>query len=125
MLNASDGKVFIYSESYVRTSSRQYVDYDPQLPEEDQIYMQLTNNAVQKVGDDYEKYEEGNIVSVHTLFEYIAGQPEANGRDKTTLENKYKEDIEKMIVETFKSVKGQINVQKHTFELLGYDFILD
>ena len=87
--------------------------------------MQLTNNAVQKVGDDYEKYEEGNIVSAHTLFEYIAGQPEANGRDKTTLENKYKEDIEKMIVETFKSVKGQINVQKHTFELLGYDFILD
>ena len=30
-----------------------------------------------------------------------------------------------MIIETFKSVKGQINCQKHTFELLGYDFILD
>ena len=30
-----------------------------------------------------------------------------------------------MIIETFKSVKGQINIQKHTFELLGYDFILD
>lgn len=30
-----------------------------------------------------------------------------------------------MIVETFKSVKGQISCQKHTFELLGYDFILD
>ena len=73
LLNASDGKCFIYRESYVRTSSRQYVEYDPNLPEEDQIYMQLTNNAVQKVGSDYEKYEEGNIVSVHTLFEYIAG----------------------------------------------------
>ena len=125
LLNASDGRVYIYRESYVRTSSREYVDYDPQLPEEDQIYMQLTNNAVQKVGDDYEKYEEGNIVSVHTLFEYIAGQPEAKGRCKSTLENQYKQDIEKMIVETFKSVKGQISCQKHTFELLGYDFILD
>lgn len=30
-----------------------------------------------------------------------------------------------MIIETFKSVKGQISQQKHTFELLGYDFILD
>lgn len=68
--------------------------------------MQLTNNAVQKVGDEYEKYEEGNIVSLHTLFEYIAGQPEAKGRDKETLENKYKQDIENMIVDTFKSVKG-------------------
>ena len=52
--------------------------------------MQLTNNAVQKVGDDYEKYEEGNIISVHTLFEYIAGQPEAKGRGKQELEDKYK-----------------------------------
>lgn len=77
LLNAADGKVFIYKECYVRTSSREYAEYDPQLPEEDQIYMQLTNNAVQKVGVDYEKYEEGNIVSLHTLFEYIAGCPEA------------------------------------------------
>lgn len=87
--------------------------------------MQLTNNAVQKVGSDYEKYEEGNIVSVHTLFEYITGQSEAKGRNKETLETKYKQDIEKMIVETFKSIKGQIHCQKHTFELLGYDFIMD
>ena len=39
LLDASNGKVYIYKESYVRTSSREYVDYDPQLPEEDQIYM--------------------------------------------------------------------------------------
>lgn len=56
--------------------------------------MQLTNNAVQKVGNDYEKYEEGNIVSLHTLFEYIAGQPEAKGQDKDTLEKKYKNDVD-------------------------------
>lgn len=72
--------------------------------------MQLTNNAVQKVGDDYEKYEEGNIVSTHTLFEYIAGQPEANGRSKNDLENKYKQDIDKIITETIKSVKGKIDI---------------
>lgn len=87
--------------------------------------MQLTNNAVQKVGVDYEKYEEGNIVSLHTLFEYIAGQPEAKGCSKETLETKYKQDVDKIITETFKSIKGQILCQKHTFELLGYDFILD
>lgn len=125
LLNASDGKVYIYRESYVRTSSKEYVAYDPQVPEEDQIYMQLTNNAVQKVGIDYGKYEEGNIVSVHTLFEYIAQQPQGGGQPKQTLEDKYKKDIDKIIIETIKSIKGQIPFQKHTFELLGYDFILD
>lgn len=30
-----------------------------------------------------------------------------------------------MIIETIKAVKGQIMCQKNTFELLGYDFILD
>lgn len=87
--------------------------------------MQLTNNAVQKQGSEYEKYEEGNIVSLHTLFEYISGQPEAEGKKKDDLENKYKADIDKIITDTIKSVRGQIVCQKHTFELLGYDFILD
>lgn len=34
--------------------------------------MQLTNNAIQKDGEDYGKFEEGNIISAHTLYEYIA-----------------------------------------------------
>jgi len=33
--------------------------------------------------------------------------------------------MERLIVDTMKSVKGKILSQKHTFELLGYDFILD
>jgi len=39
LLNASDGRVYIYRESYVRTSSKEYVQYDPDVPEEEQIYM--------------------------------------------------------------------------------------
>jgi hypothetical protein len=34
--------------------------------------MQLTNNAIQKDGEDYGKFEEGNIISSHALFEYIS-----------------------------------------------------
>ena len=46
LLNSSHGRVLIYSECYVRTSSKEYTDYDPTVPEDDQIFMQLTNNAV-------------------------------------------------------------------------------
>ena len=42
--------------------------------------MQLTNNAVQRDGEEYGKYEEGNIVSIGTLFKFISSQPQANGK---------------------------------------------
>jgi hypothetical protein len=37
----------------------------------------------------------------------------------------FEEVTENTIVHTFKSVKGKLQSQKHTFELFGYDFILD
>jgi hypothetical protein len=72
LLNSCDGKIYMFKESYVRTSSRQYQEFDPDISPEDQIYMQLTNNAVQKEGSEYGKFEEGNIVSIDTLFHHVA-----------------------------------------------------
>ena len=71
-LITSDGACYFYKEGYVRTSSKMYEEYDPNLPEMDKVFMQLTNNAVQKAGDEYEKFEEGNILSLDTLFSYIS-----------------------------------------------------
>jgi D-alanine-D-alanine ligase-like ATP-grasp enzyme len=126
ILNASDGRVYLYSECYVRTSSKEYTDYDPSVPEDDQIYRQVTNNAVQRDGEDYGKFEEGNIVSPHTLFDFIAQSKfNKNGESKKDLQGKFTKDMERLVVDTMKSVKGKILNQKHTFELLGYDFIID
>ena len=33
--------------------------------------------------------------------------------------------MKELICDTMKSIKGKIQMQKHTFELLGYDFIID
>ena len=70
----------MFAEPYVRTSSSEYKQYDPNIAEEEQIFMQLTNNAVQKDGEEYGKYEEGNIVSIGTLFKFISSQPQAKGK---------------------------------------------
>lgn len=35
------------------------------------------------------------------------------------------DDAKKFIIDSVKSVKGKIVHQKYTFELLGYDFIID
>ena len=66
----------------MRTSSSTYKDYDPALPSDEQIFMQLTNNAVQKNGQDYGKFEEGNILSLATLFRYVAQLPQAKGKEE-------------------------------------------
>ena len=46
LLNSSDGRVYVYSEQYVRTSSKEYSSIDPDNPNDDHIFMQLTNNAI-------------------------------------------------------------------------------
>ena len=75
LFNSADGKVYLFSEPYVRTSSKEYKGYDPTLPNEDQIFMQLTNNAIQKDGEDYGKFEEGNICSIQTLMTQMSKEP--------------------------------------------------
>jgi hypothetical protein len=72
LLTSADGKVYQFRESYVRTSSKEYTEYNPDLASEEQIFMQLTNNAVQKEGADYGKFEEGNIISLDTLFNFVS-----------------------------------------------------
>lgn len=35
------------------------------------------------------------------------------------------EDAHRYIIDSMKSIKGKITMQKYTFELFGYDFIID
>lgn len=72
ILNSYDGKFYCFKESYVRTSSKEYKKYDPEMPNDEQIFMQLTNNAVQNTGEEYGMYEEGNITSCDTLFRHVS-----------------------------------------------------
>ena len=39
LINSIDGKVYMYKECYVRTSSKEYTEYDPEIPSSEQIYM--------------------------------------------------------------------------------------
>ena len=74
---------------------------------------------------DYGKFEEGNIVSLDTLFSFIAKNPLGGGKTKNQLREEFYDTTTKSVAETIKSVKGKILQQKHTFELFGYDYIID
>ena len=52
-----DGRIYLFKEGYLRTSSRQY-KINPDNP--DDMFTHLTNNAVQKTSKDYGAFEDGN-----------------------------------------------------------------
>lgn len=70
-LISHDMKFYLFREAYVRTSSE---EYDLSGDKLDQVYVHLTNNAVQKYSKNYGKFEEGNIVSVKALTKELATQ---------------------------------------------------
>lgn len=108
LVNSFTGKCYLYKEGYVRTSSKIYQEYDPDLPGDEQIYMQLTNNAVQKNGEDYGKFEEGNIISLTTLFKYISNLPNSDGKSAATLYDKFKQTMIEYIRHSLRAVKSKL-----------------
>lgn len=110
LLNSSDGKCYLYREGYVRTSSKIYTDYDANLTSDEQIYMQLTNNAIQRNGEEYEKYEEGNIISMQHLFNYISDTPAGQGKTSETLFDEYMTKTIEIVKNSIKAVKGKIRL---------------
>eukprot|EP00347_Sterkiella_histriomuscorum_P014963 403358833 len=130
-----DMKCYVFKECYVRTSCE---DYNLQEENLDKIYVHLTNNAIQKNSDNYGKFEDGNQISLKelavtiisyglmiiqdNLSEQLQNKQGLSGDEiKLMLEDQYKS----LILHSLKAVKNKLKFQKHTFELVGYDFIVD
>ena len=58
VLVTHEHKCYYFKEGYVRMSSQKY-----DLNQADNLLVHLTNNAIQKFGDNYGQFEEGNILS--------------------------------------------------------------
>lgn len=59
-------KAYWYGEGYIRTSSYQY-----DLEDLDSPLIHLTNDAIQKYGDNYGKYEPDNKISYTEFQRYL------------------------------------------------------
>ena len=66
--------------------------------------MQLTNNAIQRNGEEYGKFEEGNIISFHKLFDYIEDL-EQRKQTSEELFDQFKNSMTTLIINSLKSVK--------------------
>lgn len=59
-------KAFWYQEGYIRTSSKEFSTKNLQNK-----MVHLTNDAVQKNGDDYGKFEKGNKISFDEFSRFL------------------------------------------------------
>ena len=107
---------YYYEEGYLRTSSIKYSTDDTNT------FIHLTNDAIQKKSENYGKYENGNKVIYSEFEKYL----EASDKPKI-FRTEVIPRIKNMIKDTIKAVFLKIDPHKraHSFEIFGYDFMLD
>ena len=94
-------KGYCYQDGYVRTSCREYT-----LDDVTDMFIHLTNDAIQSKSEDYGKFENGNKMSLQDFSKVIsASQPE--------LDFDFHRDIfpqiQKLIADTYKAAYHKID----------------
>lgn len=110
---------YFYSEGYLRTTS-----YNFSLANLDNKFVHLTNDAVQKKSESYGKYETGNKLSYSEFQKYLdTAHPELNVNFIENVLPAMKQIVKDTICSVF--LKIDPNRRSQTFEIFGYDFLLD
>lgn len=109
---------YFFPQGYLRTSSEAFTLNRETLSSE---YVHLTNNAIQKEGKEYGKFEDGNQLSFAFFEKFI------NGLNQDVKFNNLMNSIKDNITHSILSARGKINrnMRQHCFEIFGYDFIVD
>lgn len=111
-------KGYFYEDGYIRTSSSKYTS------KSNDVFIHLTNDAVQKYADNFGKYESGNKLSYQDFQKYL------NSHYKDLNIWFYRDilpQIKRLMTDSFRSVFGKIDPYRrmNTFEIYGFDFMLD
>lgn len=111
-------EIFFYKTPYMRTSSDVYVT------NVFNNYIHLTNNCLQKHGENFGKFETGNTLPLSSLQAYF---DETFGDLGISVEKHLIPRMKDLIIDTLLSVKKALNPKrrKTCFELFGYDFLID
>lgn len=143
-------RAYYYPEGYIRTSSKKY-----NLKSLHDREIHLTNDAIQKKSKLYGKHENGNKLSYEELEEIIAESLLKNNNNTNSNNNRSSNNdtrnteqelpetsnlpqenifhlhvlpqIKQQIIYSLKSTKEKLSNSsiKYSFELLGYDFMVD
>ena len=110
-------KSLLNREGYLRTSSQIY-----SLENLENNFVHLTNNAVQKMSNEYSKFETGNQLSFQNFADYLK-----NEFNNTEIFQDIIKSIKNLIIKSMLSIKKKLNQKdrKYCFEIFGFDFLVD
>ena len=112
-------KGYFYDEGYLRTSSREF-----SLNNLSSKIVHLTNEAIQQKFEDFGRYEPGNKITYNELNAYLKL---LNSKSKFNFYKDVLPVIKNLVTDTMRATHGKLdpNGRKQTFEVFGYDFMLD
>lgn len=108
-------RVYLYRHGFCRFCVEQYTS---DVAEFDNIFVHLTNVAIQKQAEDYND-RHGGKWDVSDLMLFIEGTRGKAARDKLAA------DMESVIVHSLKAVQAVMVNDKHCFEMYGFDVLID
>jgi len=112
----SKQEVYFYNTGYLRTSSEIY------NPKSKDLYVHLTNNCLQQYNLNYSLFEEGNTIPLENLQEYFDNSFPNNN---ISLEKHIIPRMKDIVIDTYLSSENKNKEKEKSFELLGYDFLID
>jgi len=120
MQDAKDGSLqgYFYKEAYLRTTSTEY-----SLKTKDR-FVHLNNDAVQKHGEDYGKFESANKMSLNEFQKYL---DEHHPKEGLSVQEKLVPQMRALMADALKASAHKINPRniQHCFEVFGFDFMVD
>lgn len=111
-------QAYFYKEGYLRTSVSEF-----DMENVKDRFIHLTNDAVQKNSPEYGKFEDGNKLSYQEFQEYIDEAVSNKVNFKSIVYPKMRKVVFDTIKATYKKLDPKRRV--NSFEILGYDFMLD
>ena len=119
LVTAINGTVqgYYYKEGYLRTSCKEF-----SLKDVSNRFVHLTNDAVQKHCEDYGKFESGNKLSYSDFQRYLDSHYPGVSVTRDILPQ-----IRSIVRDTFAATFAKIDANNRlfSFEVLGYDFMVD
>ena len=124
LLTSINGKHqgYFYQDGYLRTAWKEYSSEDI-----DDLFIHLTNDAIQKKCEEYGKYESSNKISFLDFEKYLEqNYPEENAAGPGWFYTHIYPQIKKLVRDTFMASRDKINPNNrfNWFELYGYDFMI-
>eukprot|EP00929_Paragymnodinium_shiwhaense_P021763 TRINITY_DN14106_c0_g1_i2.p1 TRINITY_DN14106_c0_g1~~TRINITY_DN14106_c0_g1_i2.p1 ORF type:complete len:930 (+),score=205.32 TRINITY_DN14106_c0_g1_i2:42-2792(+) len=107
-----------YREAYLRTTS---VEYTTKTLDR---MVHLNNDAVQKKGEDYGKFESANKLSLDEFQRYLDTH---HAKDGVRVQEHIVAQMRGLMADTIRASAGELNPRKidNCFEIFGFDFMVD